>query len=72
MSLGLVRLHFVEDPYLMILIIATISLGVVMPVLKERNLIETKLGQTILLIALVFVIYQFARRLPGGEEFSLF
>lgn len=43
----------IDDPYLMTLIIATISLGVVLPVLKERRLTETPLGQTILLVTVL-------------------
>jgi Kef-type K+ transport system membrane component KefB/Trk K+ transport system NAD-binding subunit len=53
MSLGLVRLGFVGEPYLMTLIIATISLGVVMPVLKEKKLTESGLGQTLLLVTVI-------------------
>ena len=34
LSVGFVTLGFIGDPYLMTIIIATISLGVVMPVLK--------------------------------------
>ena len=49
----LVRLGFVSEPYLMTIIIATISLGVVMPVLKEKKLMETNLGQTILLVTVI-------------------
>lgn len=44
---------FVSEPYLLTIIIATISLGVVVPVLKEQKLIETPLGQTILLITVI-------------------
>jgi len=46
-------LGFVEIPYLTTLIISTISLGVVVPVLKEKKLMERNLGQTILLIAVI-------------------
>ncbi len=53
LSEGLVRLGFVSEPYLMTIIIATISLGVVVPVLKERQLIETPFGQTVLLITVI-------------------
>ncbi len=53
MALGLVQLGFIPNPYLMTLIIATISLGVVMPVLKEKKLMDTGLGQTILLITVI-------------------
>lgn len=50
---ALVFLGFVSEPYLMTIIIATISLGVVVPVLKEQQLIETPFGQTILLITVI-------------------
>jgi Kef-type K+ transport system membrane component KefB/Trk K+ transport system NAD-binding subunit len=53
LSLGLQALNLFEDPFLMTIIISTISLGVVLPVLKERKLIETKYGQTILLVAVI-------------------
>jgi Kef-type K+ transport system membrane component KefB/Trk K+ transport system NAD-binding subunit len=53
-SFGLSQLFyitgFIGDPYLFTLIISTISLGVVVPVLKERGMTETPLGQTVLLI----------------------
>ncbi|UAC48018.1 monovalent cation:proton antiporter family protein [Bacillus aquiflavi] len=49
----LVMLGFVSEPYLMTLIIATISLGVVMPVLKEKKLMKTGIGQTILLVTVI-------------------
>lgn len=50
---ALVFFGFVSEPYLMTIIIATISLGVVVPVLKEQQLIETPFGQTILLITVI-------------------
>lgn len=53
LSLGFVYLGFVGDPYLMTIIIATISLGVVMPVLKERQMLSTPFGQTLLLITVI-------------------
>ncbi len=53
LSEGLVWLGFVSEPYLMTIIIATISLGVVVPVLKEQGLIETPFGQTILMITVI-------------------
>jgi CPA2 family monovalent cation:H+ antiporter-2 len=52
-SLGLKGLGIVNQTFFMTLIISTISLGVVLPVLKERRLTETPLGQTILLIAVI-------------------
>lgn len=52
-ALFLMKLGFVADPYLMTIIIATISLGVVMPVLKENHLMQTGIGQTILLVTVI-------------------
>ena len=43
----------VNDPLLMIIIISTISLGVVVPTLKEMNLMQTSIGQIVLLIAVI-------------------
>jgi monovalent cation:H+ antiporter-2, CPA2 family len=53
LSNALVWMHFIKEPFLMTLIIATISLGVVVPVLKQRRATETKLGQTILIITVL-------------------
>ena len=39
--------------FLMTLIISTVSLGVVVPILKETNLMKTKIGQIILLVAVI-------------------
>lgn len=47
------KIGLIDDPYLMTLIIATISLGVVLPVLKEKRMTETPLGQTILLVTVL-------------------
>ncbi|MGO4889372.1 monovalent cation:proton antiporter family protein [Anaerobacillus sp. MEB173] len=44
---------FIDNALLMTLIIATISLGVVVPTLKEGNLMKTAIGQTILLVAVI-------------------
>ncbi|HEX6270934.1 MAG TPA: monovalent cation:proton antiporter family protein [Anaerolineales bacterium] len=44
---------FVEDPWMMTLILSTTSLGIVVPVLKEKKLSSSSLGQTILLSALL-------------------
>ena len=43
---------FVKDPWMMTLILSTTSLGIVVPVLKEKKLSSSNLGQTILLAAL--------------------
>lgn len=45
--------HIVQSFMLMALILSTTSLGVVVPILKERRMISTGLGQTILLSALI-------------------
>ncbi|MDR7076604.1 CPA2 family monovalent cation:H+ antiporter-2 [Neobacillus niacini] len=56
-SLGLSYLFvfagFIDNAFLMTLIISTISLGVVVPTLKEANLMKSNIGQIILLIAVV-------------------
>ncbi|MHA6252801.1 monovalent cation:proton antiporter family protein [Oceanobacillus sp. CAU 1775] len=53
LSLVLVNFGMIDDPYFMTIILSTISLGVVVPVLKERKVLNTKLGQTVLLIAVI-------------------
>ncbi|MBO0962598.1 monovalent cation:proton antiporter family protein [Neobacillus sp. MM2021_6] len=56
-SLGLSYLFviagFIDNAFLMTLIISTISLGVVVPTLKEAHLMKTVIGQIILLIAVI-------------------
>jgi CPA2 family monovalent cation:H+ antiporter-2 len=56
-SLGLsylfVLMGFIDNAFLMTLIISTISLGVVVPTLKEAHLMKTVIGQVILLIAVI-------------------
>ncbi len=44
---------FIDDALLMTIIISTISLGVVVPTLKEENLMKSTIGQIILLIAVI-------------------
>ncbi|GGM24672.1 putative Na(+)/H(+) antiporter YjbQ [Paraliobacillus quinghaiensis] len=44
---------FIDNVFLMTLIISTISLGVVVPTLKEAQAMKTQIGQTILLIAVI-------------------
>lgn len=53
LSLLFVWLGFVDNAMFMTLIISTISLGVVVPTLKENNLGKTAIGQTILLVAVI-------------------
>lgn len=50
---GLTNAGYVKDPWIMTLILSTTSLGIVVPVLKEKKMSSTKLGQTILLSALL-------------------
>ncbi|WP_456275844.1 monovalent cation:proton antiporter family protein [Bacillus sp. AK128] len=44
---------FIENAFLMTLIISTISLGVVVPTLKDANIMKRSIGQTILLVAVI-------------------
>ncbi|HDB2191482.1 TPA: cation:proton antiporter [Staphylococcus aureus] len=46
-------LGLVDDVLLMVIIISTISLGVVVPTLKEMNIMRTTVGQFILLVAVL-------------------
>jgi Kef-type K+ transport system membrane component KefB/Trk K+ transport system NAD-binding subunit len=52
-GLFLVRWGIARDPVMIALILATTSLGVVVPVLKEKGLSPTPLGQAIILSALM-------------------
>ncbi len=47
------RRDLINDPWIMALILSTTSLGVVMPVLKERNMTRSRYGQTLLVSSLV-------------------
>ncbi len=53
LSYLLVFLKLIKDPFLMTLIISTISLGIVVPVLKERKMTDGILGQIILLVTMI-------------------
>ncbi len=50
---GLHSLNTVDNPWLIALILSTTSLGLVMPILKERDLTGTTYGQTLLVAAVV-------------------
>lgn len=52
-SLGLVHLGLARNPWLMGLILSTTSLGVVVPVLKEKGIIGNQFGQAVLFAALI-------------------
>ncbi|KAB2337232.1 sodium:proton antiporter [Cytobacillus depressus] len=76
-SLGLSYLFvlagFIDNAFLMTLIISTISLGVVVPTLKEAHLMKTTIGQIILLIAVIadlvtmILLAVFVSLYDGGE-----
>lgn len=53
LALSMVWMGLIREPFLMTLIVATISLGVVVPVLKEKHLLDTSEGQTALLITVM-------------------
>jgi Kef-type K+ transport system membrane component KefB len=52
-GLGLTQLGLVRHPVLLALILSTTSLGIVVPVLKERGLTTTLYGQVVLVTALL-------------------
>jgi Kef-type K+ transport system membrane component KefB len=52
-GVGMQRLGISDAPVLMGLILSTTSLGVVMPILKEKRLVTSRYGQTILVSALL-------------------
>lgn len=53
LSYFMVLLGLLNEPYLMTIVLSTISLGIVVPVLKESKILDTKIGQTILLVAVI-------------------
>ncbi len=53
LSFFLTQRGWAGDPWMLALILSTTSLGVVLPVLKERNLSTGMFGQTVLLAALL-------------------
>lgn len=53
LALGLAAIGLIDSPFFMTLVISTISLGVVLPTLKEENLTSKTIGQTILIIAVI-------------------
>jgi Kef-type K+ transport system membrane component KefB/Trk K+ transport system NAD-binding subunit len=52
-AFGLVQIGLVSSPLIMGLILSTTSLGVVVPVLKERGIVTSRYGQLILVAALL-------------------
>jgi len=53
LSFALVEFGLARNPWMMALILSTTSLGVVVPVLKERGLTSGQFGQTVLIAALI-------------------
>lgn len=49
----LLQMGLVQEPFIIALILSTTSLGIVVPVLKERGLMSSHYGQTLLMSALV-------------------
>ena len=76
-ALLLVGLGMVRSAWMMALVLSTTSLGVVVPVLKERGLTRSPLGQSILLSALVadfatmLLITATAAVLSGGASLEV-
>jgi Kef-type K+ transport system membrane component KefB len=52
-ALGLAWVGLIQNPLIMALILSTTSLGIVVPVLKERSLTGSRYGQSLLISALV-------------------
>lgn len=52
-GVALARAGIVRNPWMMALVLSTTSLGVVVPVLKERGLTSGRYGQTLVIAALV-------------------
>ncbi|MGX4201126.1 monovalent cation:proton antiporter family protein [Bacillus sp. JK74] len=53
LSYAFVLAGFIQNAFLMTLIISTISLGVVVPTLKEERIMNSNIGQIILLVAVI-------------------
>ncbi|KIX90551.1 sodium:proton antiporter [Staphylococcus microti] len=53
LAYGMKWIGLIDDVLLMVIIISTISLGVVVPTLKEMNMMRTTIGQFILLVAVL-------------------
>ena len=52
-ALGLTQVGLIQNPLIMALILSTTSLGIVVPVLKERSLSGSQYGQSLLISALM-------------------
>lgn len=77
LSWGLFLGGFTSDVFFMTLVISTISLGVVMPTLKESRIMKTGIGQTLLLITVIadlvsmILLAVFVSLKQGGGNFWL-
>jgi Kef-type K+ transport system membrane component KefB/Trk K+ transport system NAD-binding subunit len=75
---GMAGLGLLQQPGMMLLVLSTTSLGMVVPILKERGLTGSLLGQTLLLAALVadfvtmFLVTIVAGWLASGPTLHLF
>ena len=76
-SEGFYKGGFIPDPWMMTLILSTTSLGIVVPVLKERGLLITHFGQVLLVSALLadfltmFLITVYVAVHTSGLEFDI-
>ena len=76
-GLGLAQLGLARNPWMMGLILSTTSLGVVVPVLKEKGMIGSQFGQSILFAALIadfatmFLITILVALLSQGLTFNI-
>ena len=71
-SMVLVFFGMIDDPFFMTIILSTVSLGIVVPVLKERKVLHTDLGQTVLVIAVIsdfatMIIFAYYLALKKGD-----
>ncbi|OZM56349.1 sodium:proton antiporter [Lottiidibacillus patelloidae] len=79
LSVVLENMGLIEDAFFMTLIISTISLGVVVPVLKEKGIMDSLYGQTLLLIATVsdfltmilLAVYVMVKHASGFKSLSI-
>jgi Kef-type K+ transport system membrane component KefB len=76
-SFVIVGRNLARDPWMMALILSTTSLGIVVPVLKERDLHATSYGQSVMLAALLadfltmFLITVYVALLSSGLTFEI-
>jgi CPA2 family monovalent cation:H+ antiporter-2 len=74
LSYFFVWIGFIDNAFLMTLIISTISLGVVVPTLKDAQIMKSNIGQIILLVAVIsdlvtmVLLAVFASIYGGGES----